>query len=271
MGKNKYHPYITSVHWRCKTQRLSVLKKSSRYKLKQDRQHFQLFQSCISNFKSVSSIQNESIDKEHLVSAHVIPVKIDMEQGSINSSLRTPPLSPIPHSSKQNVSYHISQLASPCVRLVKINLEWNSENYTDTSTVMEEKIEANANFPDWISVLNVTSAISLKSIFYNSTIPYCQIYYAEYIPHAVVPSPDKEHEMIRKALDSVSSKAILWNVLSNNKHAGFLNDFVNMILKLGIDTFSAKEISFQILMGRIRLSWCKTTSAIHYEQDTKQL
>ena len=44
-----------------------------------------------------------------------------------------------------------------------------------------------------------------------------------------------------------------------------------MILKLGDGTFSAKEISFHILMERIRLACCKTTSAMLYEQDTKQL
>ena len=77
--------------------------------------------------------------------------------------------------------------------------------------------------------------------------------------------------MIKKALNSVSSKAVLQNVLLNVKHAGFLNDFVNMILKLGDGTFSAKEISFQILMERIRLACCKTPSAMYYEQDTKQL
>ena len=46
---------------------------------------------------------------------------------------------------------------------------------------------------------------------------------------------------------------------------------LNMILKLGDGTFSAKEISFHILMERIRLACCKTTSTMHYEQDTKQL
>ena len=70
-------------------------------------------------------------------------------------------------------------------------------------------MEANANFPDWNSVLNVTSPISLKSMFHDPTIPYCQSYYAEYIPHVVVPSPDKEEEMIKKALDFVSSELVL--------------------------------------------------------------
>ena len=64
-------------------------------------------------------------------------------------------------------------------------------------------MEANANFPDWNSVLNVTSPISLKSTFYDSTIPYCQSYYAEYIPYSVVPSPEKEEEIIKKTLESV--------------------------------------------------------------------
>ena len=44
-----------------------------------------------------------------------------------------------------------------------------------------------------------------------------------------------------------------------------------MILKLGDSTFSAKEISFHIMMERFRLACCKTTSAMHYEQETKQL
>ena len=44
-----------------------------------------------------------------------------------------------------------------------------------------------------------------------------------------------------------------------------------MILKLGDGTFSAKEVSFEILMERIRLACCKTTSTMHCEQDTKQL
>ena len=70
-------------------------------------------------------------------------------------------------------------------------------------------MEANANFPHWNSVLNITFPISLKSTFYDSTVPYCQSYYAKYIPNADVPSPDKEEEMIKKALDSVSSKAVL--------------------------------------------------------------
>ena len=60
-------------------------------------------------------------------------------------------------------------------------------------------------------------------------------------------------------------------MLLNVKLAGFLYDFVNMILKLGDGTYSAKEIFFQILMERIRLACCKITSALHYEQDTKQL
>ena len=70
-------------------------------------------------------------------------------------------------------------------------------------------MEANANFPDWNSVLNVTSPISLKSTFHDSTIPYCQSYYVKHIPHAVVPFPDKEEEMIKRALDSVSSEQYL--------------------------------------------------------------
>ena len=40
--------------------------------------------SLISNSKGESSMQNGSIDIEQLVSAHVIPVKMDMEQGSSN-------------------------------------------------------------------------------------------------------------------------------------------------------------------------------------------
>ena len=72
---------------------------------------FQTRQTLFSNCFKVALVilkvnhqcRNESIDMEQLVSAHVIPVKMDVEKEIINSSLRTPPLSPIPHFSQQNV------------------------------------------------------------------------------------------------------------------------------------------------------------------------
>ena len=78
----------------------SCIKEKIQIQIKQDRLHFQWFKSCISNSKGESLMQNESIDMEQLVSAHVIPVKMDVEQGSNNYSFRTPPLSPIPHFSQ---------------------------------------------------------------------------------------------------------------------------------------------------------------------------
>ena len=157
MGKNKYHPYITPICRRHKTLKLAVSKKSSRYKFKQDRLYFQLFWSCISNSKGESSMQNESIDMEQVVCAHVIPKKWTWNKGVVTLPLELLLCLPFIIFFQQNVSFLTSQLASPCVILLKINLEQNSDNYIDTSTDMEQKMEANANFPDWNSVFNVTS------------------------------------------------------------------------------------------------------------------